>query len=227
MCGRFTLHAPAEKVADLFGLDCTPDLPPRYNIAPTQLIAAVRAVEPGKRELVQLRWGLVPSWATDLSIGNRLLNARAETVSQKPAFRTAFRRRRCLILADGFYEWLSVSGKKQPLHVRFLDGRIFALAGLWERWLTVAGPSLETCTILTTEANEVVKVAHERMPVILAQGDFALWLDPTTKGEPVQALLRPWRADEMTSVHANPSVNNARNEGPVCLARQPDLFASA
>jgi putative SOS response-associated peptidase YedK len=167
---------------------------------------------------VLLRWGLVPSWASDLSVGARMLNARAETVLEKPSFRAAFTRRRCLLPADGFYEWQTVAGKKQPLHFRFRDGRLFAFAGLWERWHGPDGP-VESCTVLTTEANDLVRPVHERMPVILDPLRYDGWLDP---GNGDTALLRSWLtpypADELIAVPANPRVNNARNEGPDCLA---------
>ncbi len=218
MCGRYTLTRPARETAEAFGLDRLPPLGPRYNIAPTQAVLAVRRAAEGDREGVLLRWGLVPSWAADLSIGNRLLNARAETVLEKPSFRTAFQRRRCLLPADGFYEWRTVAGKKQPLHFRFRDGRLFALAGLWERWLGPDGP-VESCTVLTTGANDLVRPVHDRMPVILPPERYDAWLDPGNTDLPLlRSWLGPYPADEMTGVPANPLVNNARNEGPVCLA---------
>ena len=157
MCGRFTLRQPAADVGKQLDLDSVPAIEPRYNIAPTQPVLALRYSANSAKEAVFLRWGLVPSWASDLSIGNRLLNARAESVAEKPAFRAAFRTRRCLIVADGFYEWQGVSGKKQPIHFRFHDGRLFTFAGLWEHWNAPDGSPVETCTILTTTANEVMR----------------------------------------------------------------------
>jgi putative SOS response-associated peptidase YedK len=216
MCGRFTLTRPTAQLAEHFGT-AVPPLEPRYNIAPTQQVFAVREVN-GARESAPLRWGLVPSWATDLSIGNRLLNARAETLSEKTAFRAAFLRRRCLIAADGFYEWRSVAGKKLPVHFRFRDGRLFAFAGLWERWEKGGGPAVESCTILTTAANDLVGPLHERMPVILDPKRYEAWLAATTDPAGLLPCLASWPADEMTSAPANARVNNPRNEGPECLA---------
>ncbi len=219
MCGRFTLTRPARDVAEHFHLDQIPTAEPRWNIAPTQSVLAVRRREPSATEAVLLRWGLVPSWATDLSIGVRLLNARAETVLEKPSFRTAFHRRRCLLPADGFYEWQSVAGKKQPIHFRFRDARLFAFAGLWEHWHGPDG-GVESCTVLTTQANDLVRPVHERMPVILDPDHYDAWLDPRTSDP---ALLRSWLVPcepaEMMAVPASMHVNNARNEGPACLAR--------
>jgi putative SOS response-associated peptidase YedK len=217
MCGRFTQTRPGREIADLLGLDSTPDLEPRYNIAPTQQVFAARQVE-SAREGVWLRWGLVPSWASDLSVGTRMLNARAESLLEKPGFRAAFTRRRCLIPADGFYEWQTVGRKKQPIHFRLLDGRPFAIAGLWEHW---SGPDgvVESCTIVTTQSNELVRPLHDRMPVILDPERFAEWLDPHNSDlKLLQSWLTPFAADEMIAVPVNPVVNNARNEGPDCWA---------
>jgi putative SOS response-associated peptidase YedK len=219
MCGRYTLTRPAREVAEAFDLDAEPATEPRYNIAPTQTVLAVRRPDPaGPRQAVLLRWGLVPSWAADLSIGARLLNARAETVLEKAPFRTAFIRRRCLLPADGFYEWQPVGRKKQPIHFRFADDRLFAFAGLWDSW---PGPDgvVESCTILTTEANDLVRPIHERMPVILDPARYDDWLDPLEQDRDVlRSYLVPHPADDMVAVLANPLVNNARNEGPGCLA---------
>jgi putative SOS response-associated peptidase YedK len=218
MCGRYTLTRPAQDVAEHFDLDQAPTVEPRWNIAPTQAVLAVRRHEPAGREAVLLRWGLVPSWAADLSIGTRMLNARAETVLEKPSFRTAFKRRRCLLPADGFYEWRGVAGKKQPIHFRFRDGRLFAFAGLWEHWQGPEGP-VESCTVLTTQANELVRPVHDRMPVILAPDHYDAWLDPGTSDTALLcSWLVPFEAGEMVAVPASPHVNNARNEGPACLA---------
>jgi putative SOS response-associated peptidase YedK len=219
MCGRYTLIRPAWEVAEAFQLEQLPLFGPRYNIAPTQGVLAVRRLGPaGPRQAVLLRWGLVPTWARDLSVGARMLNARAETVLEKSSFRAPFLRRRCLLPADGFYEWQSVAGKKQPIHFRVGGGRLFAIAGLWESW---HGPDgvVESCTILTTEANDLVRAVHDRMPVILPPNRHDDWLGPrTTDTALLQSWLVPYPADEMTAVPANPLVNNARNEGPACLA---------
>jgi putative SOS response-associated peptidase YedK len=219
MCGRFTLTDPREALASLFPLLDLPDVTPNYNVAPTQAVLAVR-VPAGrdKPEPAALKWGLVPSWADDPAIGNRLINARAETVAEKPAFRSAFRQRRCLVLADGFYEWQKVGRTKQPYRFRLRDGAPFAFAGLWEHWER-DGRALDSCTVLTTEANALVKPLHERMPVILAPADFDRWLDPkAAKGPELQALLRPYPAEAMAAYPVDPRVNNARHNDAECVA---------
>jgi putative SOS response-associated peptidase YedK len=219
MCGRITLRASGQAIADLFDLAEAPAMEPRYNIAPTQPVLAVREVASGTgRELVTLRWGLIPHWADDPKIGNRLINARAESVATKPAFQDAFRKRRCLIPADGFFEWQKQAGRKQPFYIRLKDGRPFAFAGLWDRWLSPDGEEVETCTVLTTEANEVVRPLHERMPVIVKPDDFARWLDTQSQvPERVQPLLRSYPAGEMTAYPVSPVVNNPRNDSPKCV----------
>jgi putative SOS response-associated peptidase YedK len=219
MCGRFTLTASREVLRDLFPLFDIPDVTPSYNVAPTQTVLAVR-VPAGrdKPELAALKWGLVPGWADDPAIGNRLINARAETVAEKPAFRSAFRQRRCLVLADGFYEWQKVGRQKQPYLFRLQGGAPFAFAGLWEHWER-DGRAIDSCTVRTTSANELVKPLHERMPVILAPADFARWLDPKpATGPELQALLRPYPAEAMTAYPVSPQVNNARHNDAECVA---------
>ena len=220
MCGRFTMYSSRDELARLFGFDTddVPDQLPRYNIAPTQLVAVVRQ-DDGQRVIKPLRWGLIPSWAKDAKIGNSLINARSETVAEKPAFRAAFKKRRCLIPTSGFFEWMATGGKKkQPLHIRLIDGRPFALAGLWEHWSGGAGDPVESCTILTTTANDLMRPFHDRMPVILAREDYGTWLDPETPPERLQALLRPYPAEAMVAVPVGSYVSNPRNEGPQCLA---------
>jgi putative SOS response-associated peptidase YedK len=177
MCGRYTLTTSGPRVAKLFRLDATPSLPFRYNVAPSQPVPAVRADAAG-RSLALLRWGLIPSWAADPSIGNRLLNARSETVAQKAAFRAAFRQRRCLLPADGFFEWRKEGRLKQPYLFRLQGGGPFAFAGLWEQWKGPDGVTVESATVLTTGANELVRPLHERMPVILRPEDHDRWLAP-------------------------------------------------
>jgi putative SOS response-associated peptidase YedK len=222
MCGRYTLTTPAPKLAEHFHLHTVPDLAPRYNIAPTQSVAVVRAAALEGRTLTMARWGLVPSWAADPSIGNRLLNARAETVADKPAFRAALRQRRCLIPADGFYEWQPLPGRKKlPYHIRLRRGGPFAFAGLWERWPAPDGRPLESCTILTTEANELVRPIHDRMPVILQEEAYAAWLNPEQHDvHRIQTWLRPYLAEEMLAVAVGAAVGNARFDDPQCLAPQ-------
>jgi putative SOS response-associated peptidase YedK len=218
MCGRYTLKTPAADLAELFDVPEAPTLPFRYNIAPTQSVPVVRAVPGGQgRELVSLRWGLIPSWAQDPSIGNRMINARSDTASTKPSFRSAFKQRRCLVLADGFYEWQKQGSKKQPFYFQLRSGRPFAFAGLWEHW-TGEEEIIESCTILTTDANGVVRPVHERMPVILAPEHYQRWLDPQVK-EPdaVQAFLRPYPDEEMTAYPVGLHVNSPRNDDPLCV----------
>ena len=184
MCGRFTLRAPASVIAEQFSLFEVPWLKPRFNIAPTQPVPVVRMTPQQaapQRQFVFLHWGLVPSWAKDPTIGNRMINARAETVADKPAFRTALRRRRCLIVADGFYEWQTAGKRRQPMFIHIRDDRPLAFAGLWESWEGADHSALESCTILTTAANDLVRPIHDRMPVIVAPEDYADWLDPAVQ----------------------------------------------
>ena len=219
MCGRFTLFAPGDVLARMFGVDDAQSLAPRYNIAPSQPVAAARvSPDSGGRELTVLRWGLVPSWAKDPSAGDRMINARADTVSEKPSFRSAFRRRRCLVPADGFYEWKRVAGRKQPFYVRFRDGRPFAIASLWERWEGPDGSVLESCALVTTDANDIVSPIHDRMPVILAPKDYALWLDPALQAkEALLPLLCPFPPEDMTAFPVHLQVNNPKVDNPACI----------
>jgi putative SOS response-associated peptidase YedK len=220
MCGRFSLGATI-KVAQLFDLPDWPDMPPRYNIAPSQDVPAViQNRETASRELRPMRWGLVPFWAKDPKVGNRLINARAETLATKPAFRESLRERRCLIPADGFYEWEQQGRRKQPWYIRMQDGRPFAFAGLWDRWRPADGERrLETCTIVTAASNDLVGRIHDRMPVILPPAAYGLWLDPNTHDvAPLQALLRPYPADDMVAFPIGTRVNNPANDTPDIIA---------
>jgi putative SOS response-associated peptidase YedK len=219
MCGRYTLKTSAEVLAEHFELPEVPWFEPRYNIAPTQPVAVVRAgFEGGGRELSMLRWGLIPSWADDPAIGNRMINARAETVAEKPAFRTAFQKRRCLVVADGFYEWKRENGKT-PYYFRLKDSSPFAFAGLWERWDKGEEP-VESCTLLTCEANGVVAPVHGRMPVILKPEGYARWLDlEQQRTEALVRLLAPLPEDWLSAHPVGRLVNNPRNEDPRCVER--------
>lgn len=192
MCGRYTLTQPDELVEEL-GAEALDALEPRYNIAPTQQVPVVRPRrDTGARIVMNLRWGLIPSWAKDMAIGNRMINARSETASSKPAFRAAFRRRRCGVLADGFYEWRKAKGGKQPYHIHRTDRRPFLMAGLWERWNGPDG-KVDSFSILTTAANDTIRPLHDRMPVILPPESWARWLDHTIEEvEPLEALLMPY-----------------------------------
>lgn len=219
MCGRFTLRVSPEQIADLFSLDATPPVAPRYNIAPTQPVLAIREDYGGNgREATFLNWGLIPFWAKDPSIGSRMINARSETAAEKPSFRAAFKYRRCIIPADGFYEWQKVAGGKQPQLIGMADGALFGLAGLWERW-EQDGSAIESCTILTTEPNELLAPIHNRMPVILHPEDYDEWLDRSIqKADPLLHLMRPFPAELMDHRPVSTHVNNPRNEDPACVA---------
>ncbi len=220
MCGRFTLSTPAETLAEIFELTETPQLPPRYNIAPTDAVATVRLpAEDTERELALLRWGLIPPWAKDPAVGSRMINARAETVATNPAFRSAFRRRRCLIPSTGFYEWQRVERRKQPFYIRMRDGLPFAFAGLWEHWEGPDGAAIESCTLITTEPSDLVRPVHDRMPVILDPKDYELWLDPSVQTpDRLQPLLRPYPSEQMVAYPVSPWVNNPAHDDPECIA---------
>jgi len=188
---------------------------PRYNIAPTQSVIVVN--DTGQRQLVQMRWGLIPSWAKDPAIGNRMINARAETLTVKPAFRVALRKRRCLILADGFYEWQKKEKIKQPMFIRLKSREPFGFAGLWEHWNSPEGEEILTCTIITTEANELLKQVHERMPVILPREKEDEWLDPNAEPSRLLELLKPYPSDLMEFYEVSRLVNSPANDTPDCI----------
>jgi len=211
MCGRFAFYSPSEATAALFGVESAQPVEARYNIAPTQFIAAIRRDEQDVAELTMLRWGLVPFWARDPMIGNRMINARAETVAEKPSFRAAYKKRRCLILADGFYEWHTEGGVKIPYFISLASGEPFAFAGLWENWQSKeTDESLQTATIVTMAANDFLSKLHQRMPLVLEPDSAGRWLDgdmhllddALTSG----LKFRAWPVDR--------KVNNARNESP-------------
>lgn len=219
MCGRYTLTSPSEQLAAVFEFSETRlEWTPRYNIAPTQPAPVVRAVEAGDRRLDLLRWGLIPAWADDPAVGSRLINARSETAADRPAFRAALRRRRCLVPATGFYEWQRAGKRKQPHHICMRDGRVFALGGLWERWEGPEGEQIESYTILTAEANKLVRPLHNRMPVVIAPDQYALWLDPVCQdAAKLQSLLRPCPPDEMVAYAVGTRVNSPANDDPSCI----------
>jgi putative SOS response-associated peptidase YedK len=217
MCGRYTLATPVERLAEEFGFDASStQLPPNYNVAPTQSVATVLQ-ESGERRLELLRWGLIPSWADDPQIGSRMINARAETAPEKPSFRRAFRERRCLIPADGFYEWKRTNGAKQPYYIHMKEGRPFAFAGLWEGWQDDGGPEIRSCTILTTRPNALAHSIHDRMPVILPTASYDAWLDPEAEKEELLALLEPYPEDEMEAYPVSRFVNSPSNNDPRCV----------
>jgi putative SOS response-associated peptidase YedK len=219
MCGRFAQRSDPKRLAKEFKVAEVPQVEARYNIAPTQEILAVRELADG-REMTFFKWGLVPAWAKDVSMGARLINARSETVEEKPSFREAFRKRRCIVPADGFYEWQRTGGKKQPFFFQMRDERPFGFAGLWERWEGEGGEVLNSCTILTTEANEVLRPVHDRMPVILHPEDYELWLDADArKRDLVKELLRPYTAEEMLGYPVSASINSPQNQGAKLIER--------
>lgn len=222
MCGRFVRSSSAAAIAKVFGV-AESDIPASsYNIAPTQSVAAIWRSDLGL-QLQSLRWGLIPSWAKDPAIGSKLINARAETVAEKPSFRSAFRQRRCLIVADGFYEWQQVSSsrQKQPYFIGLQDEGLFAFAGLYEHWHSPEGEIAHTCTIITTTANELVEPIHERMPVILSPQNYDLWLDSSSKVDRLQDLLAPYPAAAMQVYPVSRSVNSPKNNSPEC--KQPQV----
>jgi putative SOS response-associated peptidase YedK len=230
MCGRFTLRTTASVLIEQFQLSGAPDLAPRFNIAPSQQVPVVRSKQDAaERELVMMHWGLVPSWAKDPLIGNRMINARAETAATKPSFRSAFKRRRCLVMADGYYEWQKQRRQKQPFHIQRRDQRPFAMAGLWEQWsgpsTDNAGVALQSCTIITTDANELTRPIHDRMPVILDERDYRTWIDPNVQDRQViEPLLQPFDSEMLVAEPVSTYVNNPRNEDPKCIEVQPELF---
>jgi putative SOS response-associated peptidase YedK len=218
MCGRFSLTLSAEQIAARFGVSVPEGYRPRYNIAPTQEIIALVADAQG-RHLETLRWGLIPYWAKDPKIGNKLINARAEMLFTKPSFRDAVKRRRCLIVADGFYEWRQTSqGRRVPVYVRLKSKEPFGFAGLWDVWSSPEGQTLKTCTIVTTEPNELLRSIHDRMPVIVPRELEELWLDPSPRapGE-LARVLRPYRAEELELFEVSSIVNSPANDVPECV----------
>ena len=227
MCGRFALLTPGHDLLTQFDVTQTPVdasmIAPRYNVAPTQPVVVVRAstspaYPANERELTFMLWGLIPSWAKDPKIGSRLINARAETVIEKPSFRAAFKRRRCLVLADGFYEWQKLDGKKQPIFIHMAEKRPFALAGLWESWHSPDGGVLDTCTILTTTPNELMAPIHNRMPVILEPEDYDTWLYPGDQPNIAMHLLRPFSSEKMAAYPVSTWVNSPAHDDAQCIA---------
>lgn len=236
MCGRFTLRTPATVLIEYFDLEVRADrqlalFEPRYNIAPTQDVVTIRKdAETSRRSADMMRWGLLPSWSNGVTPGPPMINARSETLAEKPTFRSAFRNRRCLIPADGFYEWQqSTTGsksKKQPYYIRRPDHGPFAFAGLWETWHDPTSQlAVESCTIVTTAANRSLCELHDRMPVILAPNDYASWLDPTiTEPEKIQHLLASCPDDEVIAEPVSTHVNRVANDDPRCIQPERTLF---
>ena len=215
MCGRFTSLLSPELLENTFGVQAPPDISPRYNIAPTQQVWIIREAATGGRFLSSVRWGLVPHWAKDLSIGSRMINARCETVHEKPAFRQAIRSRRCIVPASGLFEWATTPTGKIPHYVTMRDGSPLAFAGIWDSWKTPEGETLETCAILTTAANSLMAPIHDRIPVILHPTEFDHWLDRSLNNpEKLQRLYQPYPAELLQEWEVSTVVNNASHETP-------------
>lgn len=222
MCGRFAFYSPTEAVAELFSVHGAPDFPPRYNIAPTASVAAIRSGESDEREWASLRWGLIPFWAKDKSIGQRMINARAETVAEKPAYRAAFKHRRCVVPADGFYEWRRDGSAKTPYFISLANGEPFAFGGLWESWTDKeSGEIVESVTLITGAANAFMEQLHHRMPLILEPAGVERWL----RGDASQ--LDPFEAPPLRAWAVDRRVNNARNEGEDLIEAVGDSLTDA
>jgi len=220
MCGRFVLDDDGENLQAEFGLAETPMMAPRYNIAPTQPVAAIGLNKAGQRGLTHFHWGLVPSWAKDTKMAGRMINARSETAHEKPSFRAPFKRRRCIIPASGFFEWKREGSKKQPVYIHphpDTGKKFFGIAGLWENWQSADGSELKSCTILTTEPNELMADVHNRMPVILDPADYDTWMDTETPLPVISALLTQYPDEKMAIYSVSTYVNSVRNEGPQCI----------
>ena len=217
MCGRYVRKTGSRTIADDFDVDeVVDDLQPSFNVAPTQDVAVI--TNDGAKRLVAMRWGLIPSWAADPTIGSRMINARSESLAEKAAFKDAFKSRRCLVVADGFYEWRKEGRAKVPLFIRLKSGRPFGLGGLYETWRPPLGELLTTCTIITTEPNELLAPIHNRMPAILGGGADEMWLDPAVKDQTVLLnLLQPYPSDEMEAYEVSTLVNSVKNDSPACI----------
>ena len=218
MCGRFVRQKEIDAIVSEFGVTkVSCDLKPSYNIAPTQQVAII--IDEGVKQLIAVRWGLVPYWAESLATGNKLINARAETIDKKAAFKEAFEKRRCLVVADGFYEWQKDGKTRQPILIRLKDAGSFGFAGLYENWISPAGENIRTCTIITTDPNDIMSPIHDRMPVIIPRAGEARWLDPDCQnpGDLLQ-LLRPYPAEEMETCFVSTLVNSPANDSLECIA---------
>jgi putative SOS response-associated peptidase YedK len=222
MCGRSTLHDTPTNILERFSLPpMLPGFVPRYNIAPTQLQWAISREKNGDAVVRQLRWGLVPSWATDPAIGNRMINARADALTTKPSWRDSLRTQRCVILADGYYEWKTAGKQKTPMYFRLADGRSFGLAGLWDRWQGGETP-LDTCTVITTKAGPKTSPCHHRMPVMLTEDASVEWLEPSARERDLLSLLTVYEGDDLDIYEVSRHVNNTANDDPECIRRVID-----
>lgn len=226
MCGRFTLTTDTKKLAEAFvDYELPAELLPRYNIAPTQPVAVI--ANNGQQKIELFQWGLIPAWAKDPKIGSRMINARSETLAEKPSFKNAYKRRRCLVLADGFYEWKKAEGSrtKTPIYIRLASGEPFGFAGLWESWHGPDGAHMLSCTIITTTPNQLLAEIHDRMPVILPGQAYEQWLDPAERApDQLQGLLKPYPAAEMSAHPVSTLVNNPKNDTPQCISPVQTLF---
>lgn len=221
MCGRFTSLLSPELLESVYGVRPPASLAPRYNIAPTQRVHIVREDDAGSRECAEARWGLVPHWAKDLSLGNKLFNARCETVAEKSSFRNAIRHRRCIVPASGFFEWAETPKGKVPYYITAREGSPFSIAGIWENWKTPGGGMLESCTLLTTEANSLMATIHERMPVILQPSDFEAWLDRSvTDSQELQRFYQPYPAELMQEWPVSTFINSPVHNSYECIQRK-------
>jgi putative SOS response-associated peptidase YedK len=231
MCGRMTLTRSGSEIADYFALAMAEDeiaemngepLRARYNIAPSQQVATIVGLPDGGRSLTWKKWGLVPSWSMDQAVGGRLFNARSETADEKPSFRAAWKRRRCLVVADGFYEWTKQGRRRQPYHFSAHEGSLLGLAGLFEQWSGEGGEVVESCTVLTTDANPDLEGIHHRMPVILDSTRFGSWLDPASETGLLKAMMVPARAGTLDRKAVSTRVNSPRFDDPQCLMPEPE-----
>lgn len=217
MCGRFSLKSTMRAIEDEFSIERSDiDFQPRYNIAPTQNIAAI--IQDETRKLTTLRWGLIPSWAKDPTIGNRMINARSETLLEKPSFKAAFKKRRCLIIADGFFEWKKSRQEKIPMYIYLKDENLFTFAGIWETWRSGDGKAIHSCAIITTSPNEFMSSIHNRMPVILSKNNRDSWLDTSNQTEKhLIDLLKPYPSEAMAAHQVSKIVNSPLNDIPACI----------
>jgi putative SOS response-associated peptidase YedK len=223
MCGRYTETRREKAYLQRLGIiPAKPEMPdlfvPRFNIAPTQLASVIIQADDGTRSIRQFKWGLIPSWATDEKIGARAINARGDTVAEKPMFRASFKNRRCLVLSDGFFEWQKLGNLKQPMYIRLRGGEPFVFGGLWDRWKSPSGAEIESFSILTVEPNELAAKIHDRMPLMLDTENALAWLDSKSTPEQLGGLLKPYSADAMEAFAVSPIVNSPKNIGPECVA---------
>lgn len=222
MCGRSTLHDAPTNILERFNLPpMLPGFVARFNIAPSQLQWTIARDHNSPPEVRQLKWGLVPAWATDPAVGNRMINARAESLADRASFKDSLRDRRCIILADGYYEWRGAGKARVPMYFRLSDGRAFGIAGLWDRWEKGAAP-LETCTVITTNASPMARECHDRMPVLLVDDAVTRWLDDSADQKRLRSLLAPYEGNDLEMYEVGRYVNNPANDSPECIARVPD-----